>query len=88
MSEANLYVIGNAAVSPWVLSLDPYTQAGAERAVTWQRRGQGQFDAPNYWRIVTIDELRELLPTMDRMPYTQEAWDAFVARINHHKENE
>lgn len=74
-----LYVIGNAAHAPWLLSLDPYSSLErAERAIYWQRVGQGQFDPPEYWRTVTARELAQILPTMDRAPYTQKAWDGFL----------
>lgn len=78
MVDADRYVIGNAAVDPWVLNLEPKTQFMAERAINWQRVGQGQFDPPDYWRIVTKAELLELLPTMNRLPYTEEAWERFT----------
>jgi hypothetical protein len=76
-------VIGDAeGERPWVLSLTGYADEYlAQRAINWQRIGQGQFDPPDYWKIVTTDELRALLPSMTRSPYTQEAWDRFTRSI-------
>jgi hypothetical protein len=78
------WVIGNAHTNdPWLLNLDPYpNQDRAQRAIYWQRIGQGQFDPPEYWKIVTTDELQQLLPSMDRSPYTEEAWARFKETIN------
>lgn len=75
-TDERRWVLGEG---PWVLSLDGYpNEARAQRAVAWQRIGQGEFER---WDIVTTDELRALLPTMDRGPYTEEAWAAFLQRM-------
>ncbi len=83
-----IYVIGAAdSDMPWVLNLDGYaTEQRAQDAINWQRVGQGQFDPPNYWRIVTLrdgqliglDGERSYVP--DRRPYTIEAWQAFTTK--------
>jgi hypothetical protein len=78
------WVIGAAQTDePWLLNLDATykTEARAQSAINWQRIGQGQFDPPGYWKIITTDELRELLPSMTRSPYTQEAWERFCNGI-------
>lgn len=87
MTDAKYHVIGNAFGStPWVLNLDPRTLLECQRAIAWQRQGQGQFDPPEYWRIA------EYLPSqgfVDREgvahvpgkgPYTDAAWAAFWER--------
>jgi hypothetical protein len=74
------WVIGNATHDPWPLNHEPYTQAQAERAVNWQFRGS-PAERPDYWRIVTTDELREILSTMKRGPYTEEAWTRFTSQF-------
>lgn len=80
MSPAPFYVLGNAAsATPWVLSLDGYpTLAAAEQAIRWQRVGQGQFDPPDFWQIVELADLREMVPNLSRSPYTSEAFHAFL----------
>lgn len=82
MADADRYVIGAAHTDdPWVLNLEPMNESRAEQSIRWQRIGQGQFDPPDYWKIVTHDELVQLLPTMSRSPYTEEAWDRFVQQV-------
>jgi hypothetical protein len=77
-----LWVIGNATKQPWLLNLrGPYpNRAHAQRAINWQHTYLDY--TPDYWKIVTTDELRQLLPTMNRAPYTQEAWERFKETIN------
>lgn len=88
------FVIGGAdrlAADRWCLNLEPYTELEADRAIAWQRQGQGQFDTPGYWAKTKWNpEARSfdrdgycvaLLADMSRDPYTEQAWAAFGERL-------
>lgn len=81
--ERDFWVVGDATGNePWLLTLEgPLTQQKAQTDIGWQRQGQGQFDPVDYWRVVSTEELRGLLPRMTRSPYTEAAWSAFLERI-------
>ena len=84
------YVIGNAKnpLSCWVLNLDGYaTREAAQRAINWQRLGQGQFDPPGHWKITEYEpsngfaDVEGLTYFPKRGPYTEAAWTAFLDRL-------
>lgn len=83
MSADHRWVIGSANTDfPWVLQFEPYpSEERARRAVNWQRIGQGAFDPVDYWRIVNLAELRLMLSSLQRGPYTEEAFNNFLATI-------
>jgi hypothetical protein len=83
MALAPFWIIGDAeGATPWILNLDGYpSRSAAERAVSWQRVGQGQFDPPGYWRIIEPAELREIAPRLSRSPYTVEAFAGSLSEV-------
>lgn len=83
MTLAPFWIIGSAdTAAPWLLSLDGYpNEARAQQAVNWQRVGQGEFDPPTYWRIISLDELRQIAPRLSLSPYTAQAFAEFVDKL-------
>lgn len=85
MADAKYHVIGNPA-SPWVLNLEPRTMAECQRAIAWQRQGQGQFDPPGYWQITEYEPSQGFVGldgetyVPGKGPYTDAAWAAFHER--------
>jgi hypothetical protein len=83
------YVIGNAGgTTSWVLNLDGYpTKEAAQRAINWQRQGQGQFDPPGYWKITEYEPPNGFVDAdgysylPGSAPYTFAAWQAFLDRL-------
>lgn len=79
------YVIGRS--SPWVLELEGYaTESAASQAISWQvRSGDSQRSdwaicertGPNTFK--TRDVEPETFTVPDRTPYTEKAWNEFLA---------
>ena len=86
------YVLGNTN-PPWLLTTEPVTMERAQRAIAWQRIGQGAFDPPDYWQICTFDKARNAFIDdhgQDYKPnrgcYTVEAWTRICAAIGYETE--
>lgn len=68
--------------SAMVLSLEPVTLERAERAIQWQKIGQGQWDD---WRICHVESGRMVdtngnAMNLHQSPYTVAAWTEFIER--------
>jgi hypothetical protein len=91
VSAAPFYVLGKSAGGlHWVLSLEGYaSKSAAERAINWQRVGQGQFDPADYWAIASWNpelcgfqvEGEEARREISEGPYTEAAWRDFMRSL-------
>jgi hypothetical protein len=87
-AQTRFYVLGKSGGGlHWVLSLDGYaTQSLAQRAINWQRQGQGEFDPADHWAIAQwnadlcgfVVEGETVRRELSEGPYTEAAWRDFI----------
>ena len=84
---ANIFVLVNTGgETDMVLQLGPYTESAADRAIAWQRIGQGEFDRQCKCRYDAASHQFVEISTgkpraVSQSPYTAEAWSRFMGAM-------